>query len=147
MIRNMQITDYQQLYELWQRIHGLGIRSVDDSREGITRFIKRNPTTSFVAEKDGTVIGSLLCGHDGRQGYFYHVCVDEAYRRYGYATGMAERALEALKQEGISKVNLMAFVKNEIGNQFWREKGWTMRDDLNVYEYNLNEKNVVVFQP
>lgn len=147
MIRIMQITDYQQVYELWQRIHGLGIRSVDDSREGIARFIKRNPTTSFVVEKNGKIVGSLLCGHDGRRGCFYHVCVDEAYRRYGYATGMAEHALEALKQEGINKVNLMAFVKNEIGNRFWQDRGWTMREDLNLYEYNLNEENVTVFQP
>lgn len=147
MIRTMQITDYQKVYKLWQRIHGLGIRSIDDSEENITRFIKRNPTTSFVVEKDEKIVGSLLCGHDGRRGCFYHVCVDEKYRQHGYATGMVQKALDALKQEGINKVNLMAFSKNEIGNRFWQDKGWTVRDDVNLYEYNLNEENVTVFQP
>ena len=145
MIRVMQPQDYKQVYELWLRIRGFGIRSVDDSEENIVRFLQRNPNTSFVAEIDGKIVGSLLCGHDGRRACFYHVCVDENYRQKGYATRMAECALEALKKEGINKVNLMAFVSNEIGNRFWQDRGWREREDVNLYEYNLNEANVTTF--
>ena len=45
----MTIEDYDQVYHLWKTIHGFGIRSIDDSREGVERFLKRNPTTSVVA--------------------------------------------------------------------------------------------------
>ena len=49
MIRVMTIDDYDGVYALWKKIKGFGIRSIDDSREGVERFLKRNPTTSVVA--------------------------------------------------------------------------------------------------
>ena len=83
MIRTMTIEDYEQVHDLWMKIHGFGIRSVDDSKEGVERFLKRNPTTSVVAVEDDKIVGAILCGHDGRRGCLYHVCVDEAYRMRG----------------------------------------------------------------
>lgn len=79
-IREMTIDDFPEVHKLWMTIKGFGIRTIDDSKEGVERFIKRNPTTSIVAEADGKIVGSILCGHDGRRGCFYHVCVAEAYR-------------------------------------------------------------------
>ena len=76
-IRTMTTEDYDSVYALWKTIRGFGIRSIDDSRQGTERFLRRNPATSVVAELDGKIVGSILCGHDGRTGYFYHVCVDE----------------------------------------------------------------------
>ena len=61
MVRVMTIEDYDQVKELWNSIKGFGIRSMDDSREGVARFLKRNPTTSVVAEEDGKVVGAILC--------------------------------------------------------------------------------------
>ena len=84
MIRIMTMEDYDGVRELWMKIKGFGIRSIDDSREGVERFLKRNPTTSVVAIEDGKIVGSILCGHDGRRGCLYHVCVDEAYRMRGF---------------------------------------------------------------
>lgn len=103
MIRVMQMEDYDQVYALWSRIHGFGLRSVDDSREGIRRFLERNPTTSVVAEEDGRIVGAILCGHDGRRGCLYHVCVDEGYRMRGIGKAMVVAAMEALKAEKINK--------------------------------------------
>ena len=68
MIRTMTIEDYEQVHDLWMKIHGFGIRSVDDSKEGVERFLKRNPTTSVVAVEDDKIVGAILCGHDGRRG-------------------------------------------------------------------------------
>lgn len=145
MIRLMTIEDYEEVYALWMSIKGFGIRSVDDSREHIERFIKRNPDTSFVAVEEGKIVGALLAGHDGRRGCFYHVCVAEAYRSRGIASAMARAALEALKREGISKVNLVAFVHNQLGNAFWQGQGWTRREDLNYYDITINEENEIKF--
>lgn len=145
MIRVMTIEDYDGVYALWKKIRGFGIRSIDDSREGVGRFLKRNPTTSVVAEKDGKIVGSILCGHDGRRGCLYHVCVDEAYRRHGIGRAMVVFAMKALKEEKINKVSLIAFTKNDIGNAFWKEIGWTKRQDLNYYDFTLNEENITAF--
>ena len=145
MVRVMTIEDYDQIYSLWSKIKGFGIRSIDDSREGIERFLKRNPTTSVVAEADGKIVGAILCGHDGRRGCFYHVCVDEEYRMRGIGKSMVVFAMEALKEEKINKVSLIAFTKNDIGNAFWKEIGWTKREDLNYYDFTLNEENITAF--
>ena len=145
MVRVMSIDDYDQVYALWTKIHGFGLRSVDDSREGIERFLQRNPTTSVVAEEEGKIVGAILCGHDGRRGCLYHVCVDEEYRMRGIGKSMVVFAMEALKKEKIHKVSLIAFTKNDIGNAFWNEIGWTKRLDLNYYDFTLNEENITAF--
>ena len=119
MIRTMMIEDYEQVYALWKKIHGFGLRSIDDSREGVEKFLKRNPTTSVVAVEDGKIVGAILCGHDGRRGCLYHVCVDEAYRRRGIGRAMVVQSMEALKEEGISNVSLIAF---KIGRASCRER-------------------------
>ena len=130
-VRSMQIEDYDQVYALWMTIHGFSIRTIDDSREGVERFLKRNPGISVVAEMDGRVVGAILCGHDGRRGCLYHVCVHEAYRMHGIGRAMVVHCMNALQQEGINKVSLIAFTKNDIGNAFWKQIGWTKREDLN----------------
>ena len=83
MIREMNQSDYDEVYTLWKKIKGFAIRSVDDSRSGIERFLKRNPHTSVVACLDGKIVGSILCGQDGRRACLYHVCVDPDYRMRG----------------------------------------------------------------
>ena len=143
-IRVMKVEDYEQVYDLWMSIHGFGIRAIDDSLEGVTRFIKRNPTTSVVAEADGKIVGAILCGHDGRRGCMYHVCVNENYRKHGIGKSMAVACMRALQSEGINKVNIIAFKNNELGNQFWKGEGWTFREDLNYYDFVLNEANISI---
>ncbi len=145
MIRTMTIEDYDQVRALWMTIKGFGIRSLDDSRAGVEKFLKRNPTTSVVAIEDGRVVGAILCGHDGRRGCLYHVCVAEAYRRRGIGRAMVVHCMNALRAEEINKVSLIAFSVNDVGNAFWNDIGWTRRLDLNYYDFTLNEKNITAF--
>ena len=144
-VRTMTIEDFDQVHALWMTISGFAIRSIDDSREGVERFLRRNPTTSVVAEEDGKIVGSILCGHDGRRGCLYHVCVHKDYRMRGIGKAMVVYAMNALKAEEISKVSLRAFTSNDIGNAFWNRIGWTRRLDLNYYDFTLNEKNITEF--
>lgn len=143
IVRTMTIEDYQGVHDLWMTIKGFAIRSIDDSREGVERFLKRNPATSVVAEENGEIVGSILCGHDGRRGCLYHVCVREDCRMRGIGKSMVVRCMEELEKEKISKVSLIAFTENDIGNAFWREIGWTKREDLNYYDFVLNRENII----
>ncbi len=145
MIRNMTIEDYEEVYRLWSGIRGFAMRSLDDSREGVQRFLERNPETSVVAVEDGRIAGAILCGHDGRRGCMYHVCVHEDYRMRGIGKAMVVHAMEALKREKISKVSLIAFTENDVGNTFWKSIGWTRREDLNYYDFVLNKENIEAF--
>ncbi len=144
-IRTMTIEDYEEVYKLWKKIKGFAIRSIDDSREGVSRFLERNPKTSVVALEDGKVVGAILCGHDGRRGCLYHVCVDPEYRLKGIGKAMVVQAMHALHGEKISKVSLIAFTENDIGNAFWKVIGWTKREDLNYYDFTLNKENIIRF--
>lgn len=145
-VRAMTLKDYEGLRALWMTIRGFGIRSLDDSREGVERFLKRNPETSVVAAaEDESIVGGILCGHDGRRGCLYHVCVREDYRRLGIGKSMVVHCMNALRAEGINKVSLIAFTRNDVGNAFWNRIGWTKREDLNYYDFTLNEANITAF--
>lgn len=145
-IRAMTPEDYEGLRALWMTIRGFGIRSLDDSREGVERFLTRNPGISVVAvSEEGVIVGGILCGHDGRRGCLYHVCVREDCRRLGIGKAMVVFCMNALGAEGINKVSLIAFTRNDIGNAFWRQIGWTRREDLNYYDFTLNEANITAF--
>ena len=138
-------SDYDEVRALWMTIRGFGIRALDDSREDVARFIRRNPTTSVVARMDGRIVGSILCGSDGRQGALYHVCVARDYRRRGIGTHMVGYCMHQLRLMGINKVSLIAFTSNDAGNAFWKQIGWTRKSDVNYYEFVLNEQNITRF--
>ena len=144
-IRPMEPGDYDKVHRLWLSIRGFGIRSIDDSREDIERFLKRNPTTSVVACQGERIVGAILCGHDGRQASFYHVCVTKSCRRQGIGTRMVIYCMNTLKEQKINKIALIAFTKNDAGNAFWKHIGWTCRQDCNYYEFALNEANITRF--
>ena len=145
MVRTMTIEDYDGVSALWKTINGFAIRSVDDSREGVEAFLRRNPTTSVVAEEDDKIVGAILCGHDGRRGCLYHVCVHKDYRRHGIGKAMVVKCMQELKNGKINKVSLIAFTKNDIGNAFWNCIGWTKREDLNYYDFTLNTNNIITY--
>jgi len=130
-IRKFKITDYDEVYAFWRRTPGMGLNDIDDSHDGIEKYLKRNPRTTFVAELDGEIVGVILAGHDGRRGYIHHTCVASELRHNGIGTRLVETALEALKGEGISKVALVVFENNSGGNAFWERMGFTTRPDLN----------------
>lgn len=145
IIRTMDISDYDEVYDLWTSIHGFAMRSIDDSKEGVKRFLDRNTGLSVVAVADGKIVGSILVGHDGRHGCFYHVCVHEKYRKNGIGRAMATSAMVRLKSEGITKIQLVAFTDNQLGNSFWQAEQWVERKDLNVYDFTLNDENIIAF--
>ena len=140
-IRRMAINDYNEAYSLWSDTSGIGLRSVDDSEEGIARFLTRNPDTSFVAEIDDRIAGVVLCGHDGRRGFIYHTAVRPEHRKKGIGKALVAAALAALKKERVTKVALVVFSTNESGNIFWNNIGFEIRNDLIYRNISLDERN------
>ena len=105
-IRNIRIEDYDAIYTLWTETEQSrrALNPVDDSREGIERYLKRNPNTCFAAVKDGRIIGVILTGHDGRRAIVHHLCVHPDYRRMGIAGHLVALAEDALKKEGTKQI-------------------------------------------
>ena len=136
--RVMTADDYDAVYRVWYSTPGMGLNTVDDSREGIEKYLKRNPTTCFIALCEDTVIGVILSGHDGRRGYIYHTAVLPVYRGNGIAKQLVNLTMAALEEEGIHKVALVAFEQNEIGNAFWEHICFTAREDLVYRNKNIH---------
>ncbi len=135
------IDDYDAIYELWISTEQSkrALNPVDDSREGIERYLKRNPNTCFAALKDGKIIGVILTGHDGRRAIVHHMCVHKDYRRMGIAAHLVSLAESALKEEGIQKVFGLVFKDNDNANEFWEKQGYSLRTNLNYRNKSLND--------
>ena len=129
-IREMIETDYDQVYQLWLSCVGMGLNDLDDSKEGIARFLQRNPQTCLVAVENQTIIGAILVGSDGRRAYIYHTAVHPNYRRRGIARQLVETVLTVLDELKIHKVALVVFKRNTEGNRFWEKLGFSVREDL-----------------
>ena len=129
-IRKMTISDYEGVYSLWMSCAGMGLNNLDDSKDGIEKFINRNPDTCLVAEEDSRIVGVIMAGNDGRRGYIYHTAVNPQYRKKGIAKQLVNKAVTELKLQGINKVALVVFDRNEAGNAFWESQGFQVRGDL-----------------
>ena len=129
-IRKITINDYEKMYALWLSCKGMGLNDTDDSKEGIKRFLDRNPETCFAACENDDIIGVILAGNDGRRGFIYHTAVSPDCRGRGVGTALVNAALDALKSLGITKTALVVFDRNETGNAFWEKQGFTARNDL-----------------
>ena len=136
LVDNFQEDHIQAAIELWQSTPGVGL-TPSDTIEHIKRFLKRNPTSNFIASKNGTLIGTVLCGHDGRRGYIHHLAVEKQHRQQGVASTLIDSALHALFLEDIHKCHSFAFRDNIVGNAFWGNSKWERRDDLAVYSSRL----------
>lgn len=130
---------YSDVYELWLSCRGMGLNNLDDSEQGINKFLQRNPDTCFVALQDEKVVGVIMAGSDGRRGYIYHTAVNSLYRKRGIATALVETVMQAMKNIGINKVALVVFEHNEGGNKFWERLGFTERNDLVYRNKEINE--------
>jgi len=132
--------DYDAVYELWAATEGLGLNARDDSRDGIAKYLRRNPSTSFVAVAGGMLAGAVMAGHDGRRGFIYHTAVGKKFRRMGIGTALTEAVLKALEAEGIGKAALVVFASNLPGKEFWESNGFAARPDLTYRNRCIDKK-------
>jgi predicted acetyltransferase len=135
-MRELHIDDYREIYCLWKDTPGMGLSNAD-SESNFQKFMLRNKALSFCWKEENRIIGTILCGHDGRRGYIYHVTVAPCCRGKGTGSSLVQKSLENLKEQGIDKCHLFVFADNEPGRSFWETTGWTRRDDILVYSKNI----------
>jgi len=144
----MKSSQYDDVYDLWSRSAGVRLTS-SDSKEQISRYLKRNKNLSSVALIDGKIVGAILCGHDGLKGFIHHLAVDSQHRRVGVAQALVQRSLSHLAEQGIGVCQIVVSSANCASEEFWRELGWRKQDDYlllsdqpqeylrSVWEYDL----------
>lgn len=135
-IREMTIADYAEVYALWSQSEGIGLSDAD-SKEGIKRFLERNPHLSFVAVDAGKIVAAALCGHDGRRGYIHHLATVKSHRRQGLGRSLVGRCMYALMRIGIGKCHLFVFGDNQEAIKFWEKVGYSQRVELQMMSQQL----------
>ena len=66
--------------DLWSNTPGVRLNDVDTPIR-LTRYLDRNPGLSVAAVDGEKLVGTLLCGHDGRRAYLQHLAVVDSHRR------------------------------------------------------------------
>jgi len=131
----MTLNDYYAVVALWEKTPGLALSDAD-SEKHIDLFLKRNQGFSFVAEAGNRIIGTVLCGHDGRRGFIYHLAVYDDYRKKGIGRNLVDRCLSKLKDAGIAKCHLFVLEGNNYAMTFWNRIGFHKREDIYIYSKN-----------
>jgi len=135
--RPMDISDFDAVMTLWRNTEGIIVRSSDNRKE-IESYLIRNPDLSFVAEFNDTLIGTVMCGHDGRRGYLQHLAITRKYRTYGIGRELVRLALNGLRDCGIRKCHLFVLRDNTSALDFWHHIGWHERTDLVMMSTHLS---------
>ena len=135
-IRELTLADYEAILNLWRSTPGLGL-SDSDSRDNIQIFLTRNKGLSFVSEIDNEIVGTILCGHDGRRGFIYHLAIHHHYRRRGIGRKLVECCLAKLQEAAITKCHLFVLTDNIQGMDFWDRIGFHKREDIHIYSQNI----------
>lgn len=138
-VRPFRLADYDEVLRVWKRTEGVGLNE-SDTRPAIATFLRRNPGLSFVAVKQGRIVGAVLCGHDGRRGYLHHLAVAKRHRKQGVGLRLVNACLAKLRASGIHKCNLFVFAGHAAGMSFWKHHGWKLRADLRVMQVQLRHQ-------
>ena len=137
-IRAFESRDIPDAVALWRAADGVVLRDADRAAP-LRDYLRRHAASSFVAVSGSRVIGTVLCGHDGRRGYLYHLAVERVHRGRGIGRALATRALDALRHDGIEKCHLMVVAENAEARAFWSALGWHVRSDVVLMSYTSPE--------
>jgi N-acetylglutamate synthase len=141
-IGKMTARDRGAVLAFWQDIRGIGLDDDCDSPSGLLRYLKRNPGSSFVAYDEGTLVGAVLSGHDGRRGYLHHLAVAASHRKLGIGKALVARCFQSLAKQHIPKCNIFLFRSNAAGRAFWQHTGWKLREDLSLLQKETRQRGL-----
>lgn len=142
-LRPMRLSDYDAVYALWQNSEGIGLSAADD-RDAIRHYLRRNPGMSFVAISGNTLVGAVICGHDGRRGYLNHLAIDTSFRRKAIGARLVRACMSALKKAGIDRCHIFVYHENSGGKDFWQSQGWFTREDLEIMSFDIRDPGIVM---
>ena len=131
-IQTMSLDQYPQVLALWQECHLS--EEPEDSREEVESLLHSSQGTGFVAETNGTVVGAVLCGNDGRYGYIHHLAVSTNMRRQGLGKRLVSKCIQFVQCRNII---ILVRSDNAAAQAFWnhlqfRNADWVQARFLSI---------------
>ena len=78
----------------------------------------------FLANENGTVVGTIMAGYDGHRGWLYSVAVHPLHRKQGIGSVLVKHAENQLVKRGCMKINLQIMEGNESVAAFYETLGY-----------------------
>lgn len=135
----MLISHYEDTAEVWKESEGL-LLTLGDTKESLQKYLERNPGMSFVCidKEKNHMAGTILCGHDGRRGFIYHLAVRKKYRGNSIGKTLVGMSLAKLKAEKIQRCTLFVRTDNIEAEKYWTNLGWNKRTELEMFSLDLS---------
>ena len=114
--------DVADVVALWQACHLT--RPWNDPAADIALARKETNSTILLGRNDGTLVASVLVGHDGHRGWVYYVTSDPEQRLKGYGRAIMSAAEDWLRARGIAKLQLMVRKDNAKVHAFYQSIGY-----------------------
>ena len=121
-IVSIEDRDIPEVVALWQRCGST--RPWNDPEADIALARKDVNSTVLLARHGGTLVASVLVGHDGHRGWVYYVTVDPDQRFKGYGRVIMDAAETWLRAKGIQKLQLMVRKENTQVHAFYQSIGY-----------------------
>lgn len=132
--KTMNVDDIEVALSFLDNIQGIHLhQNGEDSVEGLTTYLNRNPGLSFIAMSNEKVVGVIFCGHDGRRGFINHLAVAKEYRHKGVASKLINMVEICLTEIGINKEALFVLKENEAAISFYETIGWKEESIVKIY--------------
>jgi ribosomal protein S18 acetylase RimI-like enzyme len=118
--------DVGEVVALWQAC-GL-TRPWNDPAADIALARKESNATVLIGRDGGSIVATVLVGHDGHRGWVYYLAVDTDRRHKGYGRVMMDAAESWLRERGIEKLQLLVRADNTSVKDFYQSLGYSMQE-------------------
>jgi ribosomal protein S18 acetylase RimI-like enzyme len=121
--REFRVADFGEALSIWKTVEGVEVAEGDSEPE-VKEYLLHNPGLSRVAVSGETIVGAVLCGHDGRRGLIYHLAVAPAHQGKGIGRQLLQECIRGLHGIGITRALILVSGENAKGRSFWLRNGW-----------------------
>ncbi len=120
--------DIQAVIALWQRCDLT--RPWNDPAGDIAFAQRGDNATVLVGRDGGTIVASVMVGHDGHRGWVYYVAVDPEHRGKEYGRTIMAAAEDWLRQRGVVKLMLLVRSDNTKVQAFYETLDYAEQDRI-----------------